>query len=113
MPAYTNQCQEIGKCVFTTREKSCDFAAIEINKSASVDCDVCFRWYDDTRTLYKDSIYNLSIVHKIGAESALTNGSILSSEYYDNNLLDNDNCASVFLYVAIDAIFPKRAIVDP
>ena len=111
MPAYTNQCQEIGKCVFTTREKSCDFAAIEINKSASVDCDVCFRGYDDTRTnarVYKDRIDNLSIVHKVGAESAKTKGSILSPEYYDNNLIDDDNRDSVFLVRGIGGHFSKE-----
>lgn len=87
-PAYrvdSSQLKEIGTCVFTTRERTSDFAAIEINEATN--CDVAFRNEMENEInacLYDESIENICYVHKFGAGSGLTTGSILSSEYYDN-----------------------------
>nr|XP_034321028.1 uncharacterized protein LOC105330336 isoform X3 [Crassostrea gigas] len=76
--AYTHDFEEIGVCVFTARDKGCDFAAIEIKESYSDSCDVAFRKDDKKKTnanVYSDS---LDIVHKIGATTGVTNGIIVS-----------------------------------
>lgn len=87
IPAYrvdSSQPKEIGKCVFTTQEGPSDFAAIEINEATK--CDVTFRNENENKInacLYDGSIKDICYVHKFGAMSGLTTGSILSSEYYD------------------------------
>ncbi|XP_022303457.2 uncharacterized protein LOC111111019 isoform X2 [Crassostrea virginica] len=88
---------EIGKCVFSTREKSSDFAAVEMNESA--DCDVTFRNEEGNKTnarIYDRSIENIGFMHKIGTKSGATTGSIVSPEYYDK-LYDEDNREFLFL----------------
>lgn len=79
--AYTHDFEEIGVCVFTTRNKGCDFAAIEIKESYSDSCDVAFRKDDKKKTnanVYSDSLEGVNIVHKIGATTGVTNGIIVS-----------------------------------
>lgn len=91
---------EIGKCIFTTREKHCDFAAIQINRSASKKCNIAFKRDDEKLTnahVYEGKLENIGILHKIGAGSGITNGTIFSEEYYVKRLLDADNIDSVFL----------------
>ena len=88
---------EIGKCVFTTREKFSDFAAVEMNEPA--DCDVTFRNEEGKKTnarVYDGSIENIGFMHKIGTQSGATTGSIISSEYYDK-LYDENNREFLFL----------------
>lgn len=83
--AYTHDFEEIGACVFTTSDKGCDFAAIEIKESYSDSCDVAFRRDDKKKTnanVYSDSLENITIVHKIGAITGVTNGRIVSPEFY-------------------------------
>lgn len=90
--------QEIGKCVFSTREKQCDFAAIEINDSVT-DIDITFRRNDNKRTnayVYDGTTDNLGIVHKKGAVSGVTDGTILSSEFYVKKLIPEEYQDSVF-----------------
>lgn len=84
--AYADNFEEIGECVFTTREKACDFAAIEINDSISDKCDIAIRRDDMKRVnakLYTESLEKAGLVFKIGATTNVTEGYILSSEYYD------------------------------
>lgn len=84
----------IGKCVFTctTKDKFYDFAAIEIVGSLSSKCDVALR-REDTKKIsakvYKESLECINFVHKIGAETNLTKGRILSPEYYNKALPQN------------------------
>ena len=88
---------EIGKCVFSTREKSSDFAAVEMNESA--DCDVTFRNEEGNKTnarVYDGRLENIGFMHKIGTKSGATTGSVVSPEYYDK-LYDKDNRESLFL----------------
>lgn len=40
--AYTRDLEKNGDCLFTTRYKRCDFAAIEIKECYSKSCDVAF-----------------------------------------------------------------------
>lgn len=83
---------EIGACVFTTRDNSCDFAAIKISDSFADKCDVAIRRDDKKRVnarLYTESFENHGIVFKIGATTDVTKGFILSSEFYDK--LHHDN----------------------
>lgn len=101
-PAYaevSREYTEIGTCVFTTRDKSCDFAAVKVNDSVSEQCDVTFRRDDRKKRnarVYTESLENLGLVHKIGAETNVTNGVIISSEFY-NTLFDDDNRECLFL----------------
>lgn len=84
--AYADNFDEIGACVFTTRDKACDFAAIEINDSFSDKCDIAIRRDDMKRVnarLYTESLEKAGLVFKIGARTNLTEGYIISSEYYD------------------------------
>ena len=88
---------EIGRCVFTTRNNCIDFAAVEMNESA--DCDVAFRNEDGKKTnakVYDGNIKNIGFMHKIGTTSGATTGSIISSEYYDK-VYDNENRDFLFL----------------
>lgn len=74
--AYTDySCEEIGTCVFTTTDKSCDFAAIEIKESFLDKCDIVFRRDDKKRVnakLYTENLSNLGLVYKIGAATDVT-----------------------------------------
>lgn len=92
--------RDIGRCVFTTRERHCDFAAIEINESVSAQCNITFKRDDGELTnahVYEGKLENIGILHKIGAGSGVTNGTIFSEEYYVKRLIDDDNKDSVFL----------------
>lgn len=99
LPAFRDEpSQEIGKCVFSTRENQCDFAAIEINDSVT-DIDITFRRNKNKRTnayVFDGNIDNLGIVHKNGAVSGVTDGTILSSEFYVKKLIHEEYQDSVF-----------------
>lgn len=113
IPAYaeiSQKFEEIGKCVYTTRENHCDFAAIEISETASKECNITFRREDKKETnalVYDDNLENLAILHKIGAESDVTTGFILSDEFYINPLIDEDNRDFVFLVRGVNGLFSK------
>lgn len=49
--AYTDEDIHVGTCVFTTRDSSCDFAAIEINESFSNNCEVPLRRENKCKSL--------------------------------------------------------------
>lgn len=112
-PAYaklSREYREIGTCVFTTREKSCDFAAVKINESVSDQCDVNFRRDDNKKSnarVYTESLETLGLVHKIGAETDVTNGSIYSNEFY-NTLSDDDNRGCFFLVKGTEGNFSEE-----
>lgn len=101
--------QEVGTCVFTTRENSCDFAAIEVIESFVDKCDLAFRKTMRKRTnarVYDEHLENIGVVYKIGAITNLTKGYILSSEYY-NKLKDENNRDYIFLVQGIWNCFSK------
>lgn len=101
--------QEVGTCVFTTRENSCDFAAIEVTESFVDKCDLAFRKTMRKRTnarVYDEHLENIGVVYKIGAITNLTKGYILSSEYYDK-LKDENNRDYIFLVQGIGNCFSK------
>lgn len=84
--------KDIGTCVFTKNDSSCDFAAIEIKGSFSNKCDVALRREDNkqiTAKVYNESLERITFVHKIGAATNLTKGRIISSEYYNKVLPEN------------------------
>lgn len=94
--AYTHNSTDedihVGTCVFTTRDSFCDFAAIEINESFSNKCEVPLSREDKKKIsakVYDKSLEQISIVHKIGATTNITKGSICCSEYYDKDMPDN------------------------
>lgn len=111
--AYTeiaDDCNEFGYCVFTTREKSCDFAAIEVMESFLDKCDVAFRKTLKKKTnarVHEENLENVGVVHKIGAKTNLTNGYILSSEYYDK-LKDENNREYIFLVKGMGKDFSEE-----
>ena len=113
IPAYaeiSQKFEEIGKCVYTTRENHCDFAAIEISETASKECNITFRREDKKETnaqVYEDCFENLALLHKIGAESDVTTGFILSDEFYINPLIDEDNKDFVFLVRGVNGLFSQ------
>lgn len=85
--------KDIGVCVFTTRGKSCDFAAIEIKEDFVNECDITFRRDDKKKINAKVNtkrLENVGIVHKIGKATDVTTGIILSSEYYDKVMGDSN-----------------------
>lgn len=108
-PAYIDGFQglnKIGTCIFTTRENSCDFAAIEIADSFADECDVAIRRDDKKRVnakLYTESLENHGIVFKRGATTGVTKGFIISSEFYDK--LHHDN---IFLVKGICGPFSEE-----
>ena len=114
LPAYAGasmQIQQIGHCVFTTREHNCDLAVIEIDKTMSQDCEITFRREDGTKTnahVYDGSLADLGILHKIGAGSNVTKGTILSEEFYLKNLIDDDNRDSIFFVQGTGESFSKE-----
>lgn len=102
--------QKVGTCVFTTRENSCDFAAIEIMDSFVDKCDLAFRKTMRKRTnarVYDEHLENIGVVNKIGAKTNLTKGYILSSEYYDK-LKDENNREYIFLVKGIGNYFSQN-----
>lgn len=108
--AYTEKYEDIGACLYTTREKSCDFAAIEIEKSFSEKCDETFQNEDRkiiNARVFSESVKNVGIVHKIGAATKVTKGIVLSSEYYDK-LFDEKNRGHVFLVKGIPRSFSEE-----
>lgn len=108
--AFTHDFEEIGACVFTTRDKGCDFAAIEIKESYSDSCDVAFRRDDKKKTnanVYSDSLEGVNIVHKIGATTGVTNGIIVSPEFY-LKVTDESTRENVFLVKGTAEKFSER-----
>lgn len=98
--------EKIGACVFTTTDKSCDFAAIEIADAFVDRCDVAIRRDDKKRVnarLYTESLANHGLVFKIGATTNVTKGYIISSEFYDK--LHHDN---IFLVKGICGPFSEK-----
>lgn len=107
---FSHEFKEIGTCVFTTREKSCDFAAVKINESVSDQCDVNFRRDDNKKRnarVYTENLEALGLVHKKGAETDVTNGSICSTEFY-NTLSDDDNRECFFLVKGTQGNFSEE-----
>lgn len=97
---------EIGTCVFSTTDKSCDFAAIEIMDSFSDNCEVIFRREDEKKTnarLHTESLHP-RIVHKIGAATNVTTGIIRSPEWY-KKMQNDENREYIFLVEGIDEQF--------
>nr|XP_022312733.1 uncharacterized protein LOC111117795 [Crassostrea virginica] len=98
--------RHIGDCVFKSKES--DFAAIEIRKSISDECDTTFRRDDNKNTnarVYNDDIGKLGTVYKIGGASNLTKGSIKSPEFWFNSPDDNGKLHRVFLVHGGDDVF--------
>lgn len=94
------------------REKSCDFAAIKMKDSFINERDVVLRREDKKKTnakWYTESLENITFVHKIGAETDVTNGKIGSSEYYDK-VIDAENQDYIFLWKVQTVFFPTTAI---
>lgn len=105
--AYAGDFEAIGSCVYTTREKACDFAAIEIEESFSDKCDLAFRRDDGKKVnanLYTESLDKHGVVFKIGATTNMTKGCIISSEYYDR-VLNDLNLGTNFLVKGFDGSF--------
>lgn len=111
--AYTENaqgCNGFGNCVFTTREKSCDFASIEVMETFLDKCDVAFRNTMKKKInarVHAENLENIGVVHKIGAQTDLTNGYILSSEYYDK-LTDENNREYIFLVKGMGKNFSEE-----
>lgn len=102
--------KEMGTCVFTTREKACDFAAIELKESVLDTCDVTVRRDDDKKVnakVYKKTLRNIGLVHKIGAATNVTSGRIISLEYYDKEM-DSDCRENIFLVKGLNGPFSKE-----
>lgn len=101
--------KQIGTCVFKTRDRSCDFAAIEIEQRFSEKCEITFRREDKKKTnahVYSKCLENIGFVHKIGSKTDVTSGCILSSEFYNNNNISDDvNRESIFLVKGTDEKF--------
>lgn len=107
-PAYNQNLENIGSCLFTTRDQSCDFAAIEIEQSFSDKCDVYVKRDDRKKTnaqVYAGNIENIGLVHKIGATTDITKGNILSPEWHDRVL--GENWVSIFLVQGIEGNFSE------
>lgn len=111
--AYTNDSngfREIGTCVFTTREKACDFAAIELMDTFLDGCDVTVRRDDKKKVnakLYTKNLHDVGLVHKIGAATDVTSGRIMSLEYYDKEM--ENNCRdNIFLVKGLNGTFSEE-----
>lgn len=106
----SNGFREMGTCVFTTREKACDFAAIELKDSFFDECDVTVRRDDNKKVnakLYTKNLRNVGLVHKIGAATNVTSGRIISLEYYDREM--NSHCReNIFLVKGLNGPFSKE-----
>lgn len=82
--SFTRDLEDIGACVFTTRDKGCDCVAIEIKECYSKSCDVVLRRDDKKKmnaNVYSNSLQNENIVHEKGATRDVTNGIIVSSKF--------------------------------
>lgn len=106
----SNGFREMGTCVFTTKEKACDFAAIELKDSFLDVCDVSVRRDDNKKVnakLYTKNLRNVGLVHKIGAATKVTSGRIISLEYYDKEM--NSHCReNIFLVKGLNGPFSKE-----
>lgn len=99
--------RQIGCCVFTRSDASCDFAAVEINETFSNECDATFRRDDGKKInahVYNGVLENVGFVHKKGAKTGVTQGYIISSEFY-NKATDEGNRECIFLVKGTDKIF--------
>lgn len=111
--AYTNDSngfREMGTCVFTTREKACDFAAIELMDPFLEGCDVTIRRDDNKKVnakLYTKKLHNVGLVHKRGAATDVTSGRIISLEYYDKDM-DNHSRDNIFLVKGLNGPFSEE-----
>lgn len=102
--------RQIGSCVFTKSDMSCDFAAIEMNDTVSNECDVTFRRDDGkgiNAHLYDENLEDVGIVHKIGATTGVTQGYILSSEFYNKYTVEG-NRECIFLVKGTDGNFSEN-----
>lgn len=109
--AYAGDFEAIGSCVYTTREKACDFAAIEIKESFLDKCDLTFRRDDGKKVnanLYTESLDKHGVVFKIGATTNMTKGCIISSEYYDKVLNDLNLGSTNFLVKGFHGPFIEK-----
>lgn len=96
--------------MFTTREKACDFAAIELNHSFLDVCDVTVRRDDNKKVnakLYTKNLRNVGLVHKIGAATNVTSGRIISLEYYDKEM-DSHCLDNIFLVKGLNGPFSEE-----
>lgn len=108
--AYSSDFEEIGACVFTTRDKACDFAVIEIKDSFSHKCDLAIRRDDGKKVnarLYTESLEPHGLVFKKGATTNMTKGYILSSEYYDE-VFNDTNLGTTFLVKGLHGSFSEN-----
>lgn len=102
--------REIGTCVFTTREKACDFAAIEMMDSFLDGCDVTVRREDKKKVnakIYTGNLHNVGLVHKIGAATDVTSGRIMCLEYYDKEM-DSHCRDNIFLVKGLNGSFSEE-----
>lgn len=102
--------RQIGSCVFTKSDLSCDFAAIEMNDTILNECDVTFR-RDDGKDInarvYDETLENVGFVHKIGATTDVTQGYIQSPEFY-NKYATEGNRERIFLVKGTDGQFSEE-----
>lgn len=102
--------RQIGHCVFTKSDMSCDFAAIEINDTISNECDVTFK-RDDGKGVnahtYEEILDDVGIVHKIGATTSVTQGYILSYEFYNKYTVEG-NRECIFLVKGTNGKFSEE-----
>lgn len=102
--------RQIGSCVFTRSDMSCDFAAIEMNDTISNECDVTFRRDDGkgiNAHIYDEILEDVGIVHKIGATTGVTQGYIKSSEFYNKYTVEG-NRECIFLVKGTDGQFSEE-----
>lgn len=102
--------RQIGSCLFTRSDISCDFAAIEMNDTMSNECDVTFRRDDGkgiNAQLYDENLEDVGIVHKKGATTGVTQGYILSSEFYNKYTVEG-NRECIFLVKGTDGQFSEE-----
>ncbi|XP_062584506.1 uncharacterized protein LOC134246199 [Saccostrea cucullata] len=111
-PSYANvsdEESEIGKCVYTTRDKSCDFAVVKIEGNSRKECDISFRRDDGKRSnalVYTDNdLGDIGVVYKRGAETNLTKGNIVSWEHCA--VVDDENNDNIFLIEGVDTAFSE------
>lgn len=102
--------KQIGSCVFTRSDTSCDFAAIEMNDTILNECDVIFR-RDDGKDInahmYDETLVKIGFVYKIGATTDVTQGYILSSEFYNKSTAEG-NRECIFLVKGTDGNFSEE-----
>lgn len=94
-------------------KKTSDCAAIKINDSFINECGVASKEKKKKKTnakIYTQSLKDINFVHKIGAETGVTNGRVVSYEYYDK-VINAENQDYVFLVEGTNGIFLLKAIV--